>query len=82
LDSVIDSFTKILNKIENLPENECILNIWFWWWYWFKLLEDTEENHPSYFRVKHLKDENIQIPRTNWQIDLENLGFIKLTLIE
>jgi Na+/phosphate symporter len=27
LDSVIDSFTKILNKIENLPENECILNI-------------------------------------------------------
>ena len=79
LDSAIDSFKKILDKIENIENNECILNIWFWWWYWFKLLEEIEESHPSYFRVKHLKDESIQISRTNWQIDLENLWFIKLT---
>jgi len=108
LNSTIKSFENILEKLKNLKENECILNIWFWGWYWFKLLEEIKEKHPkfcfihwnwepdnwckkptkkeqtwcniiSWMPVKHLKDENIQIPRTNWQIDLENLGFIKLT---
>ncbi len=102
--TVIESFKKMKNQLENLKENECILNIWFWWWYWFKILEEIEEKHPKfcsihwnwepdnwcYFRneecnsiawmpLKHLKDNEIQIPRTNWQIDLKNLWFIKLT---
>ena len=114
LNSVIESFQKILDELDNLEENEYILNIWFGWWFWFKMFEETDEKHPkfcsnhqnwepdgmchiknkdcdiiSWMQVKHLKCNEVQIkcnevqiPRTNWQIDLENLWFIKLTFTD
>lgn len=72
IESNIDSLNKILCKLKNLKANECILNIWFWWGFWFKSFE-WNKNHPN------KQDENINIPRTNYNIDLENLWFIKCT---
>ncbi len=99
LNSVNDSFNKILSNLNNLDKNQCILNIWFWWWFWFKSFE-WNEKHPKYcsihnewnhkkdnlwqhnsiawMDVKHLISDEM-IARTNWNIDLDNLWFIKLT---
>jgi len=73
---------KVLEEIEEKHPKFCSKH-WNWdgenWCKKSTKKVPTECDIIAWMPVKHLKDNEIQIPRTNWQINLENLWFIKLT---